>query len=221
MATSDLVLPYLERLPKTGDPATAPLLILLHGRAARAETIFSIEGMLDPSLHILAIRGTYESPRDDFEWFLPYDYDHPLESFSEKHFQESEAILTRQIQAHLAAIPGSEDRLFLGGFSQGAAMCHILSLRGAFKPKGILPMSGFFPRPILNWPLPAYHSSYLITHGNNDTILPASESIYAYEFYRQHNIPAEYYEYNGRHKMTIPLIQKINSWIASFSSALP
>ena len=206
-------LPFLERLPKVTSATNQPFLILLHGRAAKAETIFSIEGLLDPSFHIVAIQAPYNSSKGDFEWFLPYDYDHPLESFSEEHFRESEEILTMQIQEMTIERNVQPEQLFIGGFSQGAAMCHILSLRGNITPRGVLAMSGFFPRPLLNWTLPKKLSSYLITHGNNDDILPVYESVFAFEFYKQHNIAVEFYEYSGRHKMTIPLLNKLNDWV--------
>jgi len=206
-------LPYLERLPRESAPNSAPVLILLHGRAAKAETIFSIEGLLDPGFQVISIRATYDSPKGDYEWFLPYDYEHPLESFTEDRFLESEELLTKQIQAMMTEKDISADRLFLSGFSQGGAMCHILSLRGKIKAKGVIPMSGFFPRPVTKWPLPVSLPSYLITHGTRDEVLPVSESKVAVDFYKEKNAEVEYYEYNGRHKMTIPLIKKINEWI--------
>jgi phospholipase/carboxylesterase len=206
-------LPYLERLPKTGVLSHAPVLFLLHGRAAKAETIFSIEGLLDPSFHVISIRATYDSPKGEYEWFLPYDYSHPIETFTEDRFAESEQLLTKQIEAMMTEREISNERLFLSGFSQGAAMSHILSLRGKLHPKGVIPMSGFFPRPVTHWPLPTMLPSYLITHGTRDEVLPTSESKVAVEFYKEKNADVEYYEYNGRHKMTIPLVKKINEWI--------
>ncbi|MFI5263546.1 MAG: alpha/beta hydrolase, partial [Candidatus Kapaibacterium sp.] len=202
----------LERLPKEKNDLV-PLIIMLHGRAAKAETIFSVEGLLDPEFHIISIRGTYASPKGEFEWFLPYDYDHPLDSFSEKHFRESENILTEMIVGLLREKGVKEDRLFLMGFSQGAAMSYILSLRGNIKPKGVMPMSGFFPRPILKWNLLSTSGKYLITHGTEDKVLPASESIFAREFLTSKGISSEYYSYKGRHKMTIPLLKHIDTWI--------
>ncbi|HYM20309.1 MAG TPA: hypothetical protein VEW28_04815 [Candidatus Kapabacteria bacterium] len=204
---------YLERLPKTGSTSRHPVIILLHGRAAKAETIFSIEGLFDPSFHIIAIQAPYSSEKGDFEWFLPYDYERPLESFSEQQFRESETILTEQIQAMMIERSVTADRLFIGGFSQGAAMSHIISLRGNISVRGVLAMSGFFPRPLLYWKLPEIRSSYFISHGTNDKVLSISESKFAYDFYTEHHIDAEFFEYNGRHKMTISLLQKINDWI--------
>ncbi len=217
MPKTSPILPYLERKPLIETESAPPVLVLLHGRAAKAETIFSIEGLLSPALHILSIRATYDSPRGEFEWFAPYDYDHPLESFSEEHFAESEHILTNEIVQLLNERNISQDNLFLGGFSQGAAMCHILSMRGVLKPSGVIAMSGFFPRPILQWHIPTHRSEYLITHGTRDSILPTSESIFANDFYLRSGCNSEYYEYNGRHKMSIPMIEKVNSWISDRS----
>jgi phospholipase/carboxylesterase len=205
-------LPYLERLP--GVPSiNPPLLIMLHGRAAKAETIFSVEGLLDPAYHIISIRGIYPSQKGEFEWFLPYDYDHPLESFSEDHFKASENILTEMILELLKEKGFTEDLLFLMGFSQGAAMSYILSLRGKIKPKGVIPMSGFFPRPIMQWGNINTSPEFLITHGTEDEVLLPSESIFAHEFLESKGISSEYYAYKGRHKMTIPLLKHTDNWI--------
>jgi len=173
IAEGSYPLPYLERLPKEKSDSN-PMIIMLHGRAAKAETIFSVEGLLDPQFHIISIRGTYPSPKGEFEWFLPYDYEHPLESFSEEHFKESEDILTKMILELLREKGVSQERLFLMGFSQGAAMSYIISLRGKIKPQGVMPMSGFFPRPILKWESLSHSSKYLITHGTEDEVLPTT-----------------------------------------------
>jgi phospholipase/carboxylesterase len=186
---------------------------MLHGRAAKAETIFSVEGLLNPEFHIVSIRGTYNSPKGDFEWFLPYDYDHPLESFTQEHFQESEKILTEMITTLITAKNIDNERLFLMGFSQGAAMCNILGLRGILKPKGVIAMSGFFPRPIIKWESLNKSSEFLITHGSNDEVLSTSESIFTHEFLSSKGISSEYYEYKGRHKMTPLVLEHINHWI--------
>jgi phospholipase/carboxylesterase len=207
-------LPYLERLPQN-PTAHSPLIIMLHGRGAKAETIFSVKGYLDSEFHLISIRGTYESPIGEFEWFLPYDYDHPLDSFTEEHFKESENILTGMIKQLLKDKNISEDRLFLMGFSQGAAISHIVSLRGNINPKGVIPMSGFFPRPIMEWSQLNTSPEFLITHGKQDEVLPTKESIFAHEFLQSKGISSEYYEYKGRHKMSPVVLHHINDWIKS------
>ncbi len=210
-------LPYLERLPRIQSTSPA-VIIMLHGRAAKAETIFSVEGLLDPTLHIISIRATYRSPKGEFEWFLPYDYEHPLQSFSEEHFKDSEGTLTYMISDLLKEKNIDENNLYLLGFSQGAAMSYIISLRGNIKPKGVIAMSGFFPRPIETWRSINAKSEFLITHGSNDEVLPTSESIFAHNFLTSKGISSEYYEYKGRHKMTPALLEHVNIWIRSHAA---
>lgn len=189
----------------------------MHGRDAFAETIFSVEHLLPKSFHIVSVRATYQSPREGFEWFKPYDYDHPLESFAEEHFRESVDLATETIRQVMSEKGVASDQLHLLGFSQGAAMCFFLGLEGKLQPKRVVPMSGFFPRPIEAWPTVDASASYLITHGTEDKVVSASESKYGVEFLKKHQIVAEYYEYKGRHKMTLPLLKYVKSWLERLS----
>ncbi len=215
---SSSLLPYVERKPKQEAAGKPPLLILLHGRDAYAETIFSVEHLLPASFHVVSIRATYKSPREGYEWYKPYDYNRPLESFGEEHFRESLDIVTPMISSLLLEKDVDPERLFLLGFSQGAAMCHFLGLEGKLNPVGIVPMSGFFPRPIEKWDNINTKAKFLITHGSEDKVLPTSESIYALDFLRRNHISSDYYEYKGRHKMTIPLLKHVSSWLSELST---
>lgn len=215
---SSSLLPYVERLPRQQGEGKPPLLVLLHGRDANGETIFSVEHLLPESFHIVSIRATYKSPRDGYEWYKPYDYDRPLESFGEEHFRESLDTVTPMIASLLEEKDVDRQRLFLLGFSQGAAMCHFLGLEGKLNPKGVVPMSGFFPRPIEKWTNINKEAEFIITHGTEDKVLSTSESKYALNFLRQNHISSNYYEYKGRHKMTIPLLHHISRWLVELST---
>jgi len=215
---SSSLLPYVERLPLRENESKPPLLVLLHGRDAYAETIFSVEHLLPASFHIVSIRATYTSPREGYEWYKPYDYEHPLESFGEEHFRESLDTVTPMISSLLEEKDVDSQRLFLLGFSQGAAMCHFLGLEGKLHPKCVVPMSGFFPRPIEKWENINTKAEFLISHGTEDKVLSTSESIYAHDFLRRNQISSDYYEYKGRHKMTIPLLKHISSWLSEIAT---
>jgi phospholipase/carboxylesterase len=207
-------LPFLERTPREPHSGPAPLLILLHGRGAEAKTIFSIEGLLDPRLHIIAIRGTYESAIGGYEWFWDPEVRN-VEIQDADRFTESENLLTENIQHHITRTQTDPQNLFLWGFSQGAAMSLILGLRGHVKPKGVVPMAGFLPTPVTKWETWETHSKYLLAHGTNDEVLPTDTSKRAKDFLTSKGIAAEYYEFKGRHKMTMDAIGYVNKWITS------
>lgn len=209
-----VALTYLERLPKEqSSGGKAPIIVLLHGRAAEAKTIFSIEGLLDPRFHIVAFQAPFASEKGAFEWFRPEEEVPTRELWEGNRFSAAEQILTEQVLGYLAKANVDASKLFLWGFSQGAAMSLILGLRGTLKPKGVVPMSGFLPSPVKKWEALDRHAKYLLVHGTNDEVLPPASSLSALRFLLEHGIRAEYHEYRGRHKMTLDSIAYINHWL--------
>jgi len=209
---SDFSLPYLEREPREAS-SIRPLLILLHGRAAEAKTIFSIEGLLDPRFHILSIQAPYPSNIGGFEWFPMKGYKEGEEFENENTIENSEQLLEGDIQKHLIRLNADGWPLFLWGFSQGAAMSLIIGLRGKIRPIGVIPMSGPLPEPVTHWLNISDVSQYLVMHGTEDEVLPLSTANKIVHFLQSHNIKTEYYEYRGRHKMTMDSIGHGNNWV--------
>ncbi len=209
-------LSYLERHPQSAPvEGTPPLVILLHGRGAWAKTIFSIEGLLDPRFHVIAIQAPYPSAIGGFEWFHPLEDAGGNEIADATRFDESERLLTREIEAHIERTGSAQSPLFLWGFSQGAAMALIIGLRGTVNATGIVPMSGFLPSPVREWKHWNTDLRVLLAHGTNDEVLSVESSKNTQAFLESKGIAAEYYEYKGRHKMTLDSIAYINNWIAS------
>ncbi len=214
---SDLSLSFLERFPKVPTP-NPPVLILIHGRAAEAKTIFSIEGLLDPAYHVLAITAPYDSALGGREWFHPPE-PMPGEVHDAKQFEESERILTGDVEAHLVRLNIDKSRAFLWGFSQGAAMALILGLRGTIKPSGVIPMCGFLPTGVKHWQTWDISPRFLFVHATEDEVLPTESSKKAKAFVESKGATAEYHEYKGRHKMTMDSIRFVNEWIKNLASA--
>ena len=204
---------YLERLPTdhSGGPHP-PLVILLHGRGAEAKVIHSIEGLLDKRLHIVAITAPYDSEINGREWFRPREAV-PGDIRYAEQFAEAERILTGDIHAHCARLAIDQSRIFLWGFSQGAAMAAIIGLRGTIRPLGVIPMAGFLPTPVRDWGAWDTHSRFLFAHGTEDEVLAPKTSLDAIDFLTAHGVQAEYHAYRGRHKMTMDSIRFINEWI--------
>lgn len=208
-------LPFLERMPRTTTDGIPPLIVLLHGRGAEAKTIFSIEGLLDPRFHIISIQAPYPSAIGGYEWFHPQEETGSSEIADAARFDESERLLTREIQSHIERTGAFRAPLFLWGFSQGAAMALIVGLRGKLPITGIVPMSGFMPSPIKRWKQWNTNVRVLLAHGTNDEVLSTESSLNTQSFLKSKGVPVEYYEYRGRHKMTLDSIAYINNWIAA------
>src|SRR5450755_3487187 len=99
-------LTYLERIPREPSNGNAPVLVLLHGRKAHAKTIFSIEGLLDPRLHVFALQAPY--PIDDgFQWVQNHDYSNTA----------PQEMIAETIRMLIGERKVDAERLFLLGFS--------------------------------------------------------------------------------------------------------
>jgi len=205
-------------MPRSSTEGTPALVILLHGRGAWAKTIFSIEGLLDPRFHVISIQAPYPSAIGGFEWFHPLAETGDSEIADATRFDESERLLTREIESHIERTGSAQAPLFLWGFSQGAAMALIVGLRGKLQVTGMVPMSGFLPSPIKRWKQWNTKTRVLLAHGTNDEVLSVESSLNTQSFLESKGIPVEYYEYKGRHKMTLDSIAYINNWIAQFRS---
>lgn len=98
------------------DPkSAAATLILLHGRGATAESILDLYALLDlPNLSALAPQAAGGS------WY-PYSFLAPIEQ-NQPHLDSALACVDSIIQSLLAdGVPN--ERIALGGFSQGACLC--------------------------------------------------------------------------------------------------
>lgn len=208
-----LTLTHLEREPKTPGEGASPLIVLLHGRAAYAKTIFTIEGLLPANYHVLALQAPFSSDKGGFEWFKPNEAGRSDEITEVSRFTESEDLLTAEITGYRSDKGLSNSPLCLLGFSQGAAMCFLLSLRGRLGVKAAVPMSGFLPQPVGSWESVDTSTKFLITHGTQDEVLPPATSISARDFLLSKQIEAEYHEYRGRHKMSLSCLHYVNAWL--------
>ena len=82
-------------------------------------------------------------------------------------------------------------------------------------------MAGFLPSPIERWHMWSNTSRYLLVHGDRDEVLPVESSLKAKHFLESKGIAAEYYEYHGRHKMSLESIAYINNWINRLTTPQP
>jgi phospholipase/carboxylesterase len=202
-------LDYLEREPRQ-QSENPPLVMLIHGRAAEAKTIFSIEGLLDPTFHVIAISAPFKSALGGLEWFRPPE-PIPGEVHDAQQFEEAERLLTADVESHMARVGAK--RVILWGFSQGAAMALILGLRGRIKPTGVIPMCGFLPTGVRTWSEWDVSPKFLVYHATEDEVLPTQRSKDVVTFLEEKGASAEYAEYKGRHKMTLDSIRYVNEWI--------
>ena len=140
-ANRDVELTYRER-PAAGDPEGA--VVLLHGRGADENDLFPLLDMLDPERRLLGAtpRGPLSLPPGGAHWYQVMQVGYPDPST----FFPTYELLTGWYDSFLEGNGISNDKVVLGGFSQGAVMSYALGLgKGRARPAALLPFSGFIP----------------------------------------------------------------------------
>jgi predicted esterase len=121
------------------DEASA-VLILLHGRGATAEDILSLStDLTQPGLAFLAPQA------EDYSWY-PNRFIFPIEQ--NEPYLSSALDLVDKIIKHVEDIGIPTEKIFIGGFSQGACLASEYIIRNPKKYGGLLVFSGGYIGPL-------------------------------------------------------------------------
>lgn len=115
-------------------------LVLIHGRGATAESILDLAGYLaHPRLAYLAPQAINNT------WY-PYSFMEPMER--NEPYLSSALALVGDVVARVEAAGVPSERIFLGGFSQGACLAGEFVARNARRYGGLLMFSGGLIGPV-------------------------------------------------------------------------
>jgi predicted esterase len=121
------------------DEASA-VMILLHGRGAPAQDILSVSTYLaQPGLSFLAPQA------EGYEWY-PNRFIAPLEQ-NEPHLSSALALIDEIIK-NVEECEISGEKIFIGGFSQGACLASEYVIRNPRRYAGLLAFSGGYIGPL-------------------------------------------------------------------------
>ena len=133
----------VERIrPARGEPDGA--LVLLHGRGADEHDLLPLIEVLDPEQRLVGV--TPRAPLDlgigGWHWYVVPRVGYP----DEPTFMESVHLLDDWLDGLPDRIGVPEERIVLGGFSQGCVMAYAMALAADRQPPAaLLAMVGFIP----------------------------------------------------------------------------
>lgn len=168
--------PRLE--PASGNPARA-LVVLLHGYGADGNDLIDIGRAVAPHLADAAFVSPHAphpcgmAPTGR-EWF-PLTMRDPEEYA--RGADAARPALDAFLDAELARLELTDDRLLLVGFSQGTMMALHTGLRRPKPPAGIIGFSGLLPGPeTLEAEMNKTPPPVLLVHGDADEVVPVQAS---------------------------------------------
>ena len=192
-------------------------LILLHGYGADEYDLMGLASYFDPNLQVLSIRAPGQTPFGGAAWFdinmaadgsLIFDADQAVTSSQGVH----ELILEMQADG---TIP--EQRVVLGGFSQGASISSLVALANPELLTGLLIMSGRLTEGIEKFitDREKLHSlPVFVGHGTHDPVIPIDFGRQMVAFWKQLPVKLTHDEYPMAHEINQAELQAILNWFS-------
>lgn len=165
------------RRPAEDSSAPVATLVLLHGYGADEFDLMGLASYFRADIQVLSIRGGSVTPFGGASWFdIDMMADGSLKFNIEQAKVSTESVLDiiHEMQQD-GTIPSK--KILLGGFSQGATISNLVTLREASLLKGLLILSGRLPEDIEDLAGDKARFTHLpifAGHGTQDNVIPIS-----------------------------------------------
>lgn len=201
-------------LPERSSAARHPTILLLHGRGSDEEDLLSLAESLDERFLLIGARAPYAFPSGGYTW---YD----LQEFGDPHqetFLTSYRKLSRFLDDISAGYPVDPGRILLFGFSMGTVMSYALALTRPDRIRGVAANSGYLPEvQFLSYRWQELgRTSFVITHGTEDPIIPVAMARRARTLLESSNAPLLYHEYPMPHTIGEQSLRDVVAWTTGF-----
>ena len=215
--TPTLSLEHVARAPAAARDGPPPMLVLLHGVGSNERSMARLAPAFDPRLLVISARSPIELGPDSFAWF--HVQFTPQGNVIDA--AEAEAGWKRVaafVDEAVAAYGADPERVFLGGFSQGAIMSLAALLTAPEKLAGAIAMSGRLLPEVLPHaasPERLRGKPVLIVHGTDDEKLGIHYARSARETLSQLPLALDYHELPMGHAVTAETLAVVTSWITA------
>ena len=208
-----MTLPHRHRLPSGIDTAKSlshdSTIVMLHGWLGNENVMWAFENVLPKNALIVSPRAPLKVS-DGYGWF--YKREH---ADFEDSLAKGLATLREFIQQLPNLYPIDIDKIYLMGFSQGAAMCYAFALADPQAVAGVIALAGFLPDTARAQITPncLAHKPIFISHGTQDKEVPLSQAREAHEALTLSGATITYGEYETGHKLNVEGMRDLKAWL--------
>ncbi len=186
---------------------------MLHGYGADENDLLSLGASLDPRLIVVCPRGTIPGPGRGFAW---YGEDSDSDTEPKLGLSDSEQALLHFIDEAVAAYDADPKRVYVGGFSQGAALALRLALAAPEKVAGAIVLSVYLIEDPHRKQAPARaleHLALFESHGRADDRIPFERARQTRDALQKLPVKLTFREFDGRHQIPSEIRGQLKVWM--------
>ncbi|WP_156289854.1 alpha/beta hydrolase [Oceanobacillus salinisoli] len=202
---------YEMRKPETEETGKLyPAIFLMHGMGSNEKDIMSLVSGLEKDAYIFGIRGSITQP-PGFAYFTIEGFGKPHRSVYDETVQNLEAFIDNALSTYAI----DQDKVFLGGFSQGAILSMTLGLTMGSKIKGIIVFSGYIPAFVVE----EYSKKdvcdlhVFISHGQKDPVFPLAWGEANRDYFNRLGATVSYHAYPEGHTISLENYHDFRAWL--------
>jgi phospholipase/carboxylesterase len=187
-----------------------PTVVMLHGRSGTEDVMWVFAPTLPQDWLLVAPRAIKEDPAGGFSWHPRQRDEWPALAL----FDQAVTAVVTFLNALPELYDAHPDRLYLMGFSQGAATAYATAFHYPERVQGIAGLVGFVPseaeaavgkRPLAGLPV---H----VAVGRQDERIPLAKSRQSADLLRQAGADLAYHEYETGHRLNSPGMRDLEAW---------
>ena len=193
----------------------------MHGNGGSAENFISYADFLIDTDVIFAVpQGAYVKTQSNAKLSAQYSWE--IQVPDEELWKQGDPYTEQQILNTVNYFKQNfkVNKVYLMGFSQGAAYTYLTGLKNPEVFEGIICISGRLPETDKSYSviteeqiLSGNKLKVFIAHGNEDTVIPSTYAKDAKKRLKKAGYNITFYSYNAGHKITEELLSVIKNWI--------
>lgn len=214
METNKLALNYVVREPKVKSQKHEGI-ILLHGVGNNEKDLFGLANYLPGDFYVIAARGPFALGGERYAWYH-VDFSTGKPVYDSVQEEASRALIIKfigQIKAQYQL-----DKIYLGGFSQGAIMSYSIGLTHPNTVSGVVALSGRLLleiQPIVKKNTELSKLRVFVAHGTQDRTLGIAYAREARQYLRQLGVGLTYKEYENGHEISESGLKDLHQWLTA------
>jgi phospholipase/carboxylesterase len=202
---------YEVSMPSKVEPGkNLPVLFALHGIGYNEQHMLSVFEDAKEAFILIGIRGHLDH-KNGYAYYHLKGYGNPDRELFDKSMKGLESFIEYACETY----PIDREKIYVGGFSQGAILSNSLALVLGDKIKGIVSLNGYIPEFVKeDYPIkPIDHLSIYLSDGEFDSIFSPEVGKKNYAYFTEAGASVHYQTYQTGHEIGEDNKNDLSRWL--------